>query len=110
MPRFPRATVAAAAVLALCAATAHAYTPKAKWGQDMDVLFLTIFAPCDPDSRSVHITNSSFSFACDTADKGTALLEFAFQEDVADKHANTSCTALRGGACALALDRSDGNF
>lgn len=88
------------ACLAAAALTASAYTPKAKWGQDLDHIYLTISAACETGTSQVEISNSSFSFTCTPTGGGEPpLLAFQFRENIDYKNPNTTCRNLRIGAC-----------
>jgi hypothetical protein len=91
------ATVFAAALFASCAC--KEVTPKAKWGQDLESLYLTLTVFCDRNHRDVVITNSSFSFSCKTRPAHTtAVVQFHFREDVLPNDPRTQCRFVKQGA------------
>jgi hypothetical protein len=101
------------AILGALAALSSAATivPKAKWGQDMTIVYLSLAVTCEPSSRAMAISNSSFSFSCDVASSmDTAVLEFEFKEDIDALDPRTKCMPAKKGVlwarCSLAAASS----
>ncbi len=72
--------------------------PNAKWGQDMSTVYLSIAVACEPETRSMAISNSSFAFSCSLVPSGQeAALTFEFKEDMNAADHRTMCKTLRKG-------------
>lgn len=99
MRSFPLLCLAAAAA----AASVHATPIKAKWGQDMDVVYLSLSVSCVPHTRNVTISNSRFSFQCTSrTSRDEVALAFDFREPMDGSHPKTGCKVVKHGGCGVA--------
>ena len=100
-------------IAALCCAALRcaAVYPKAKWGQDMEQVYLTINADCDVTTKTITITNSTFAFHCLSEDTHEPInLAFTLRDDIKDTHHKTGCRAIKKGAPTFELSASRSGF